>query len=74
MAENGVPLATVFAAPGKYIQGRGAISRLGEVLDQLDSKSPLILADPIVSEIMGGALDDVSGATHVEFNGECSRR
>lgn len=72
MTDNGVPLATVFAAPGKYIQGRGAISRLGEVLGQLDSNSPLILADPVVPEIMGDALDDVSGATHLEFKGECS--
>jgi glycerol dehydrogenase len=69
---NGGPLAAVFAAPGKYIQGRGAIERLGEVLGQLGAERPLILGDPIVDEIMGDVLDNVSGATRVEFGGECS--
>jgi glycerol dehydrogenase len=72
MESNGGPLAAVFAAPGKYIQGRGAVERLGAVLEQLGSASPLILGDPIVAEIMGGALDGISGATRVEFGGECS--
>lgn len=72
MESNGGPLATVFAAPGKYIQGRGAIERLGEVLGQLGAESPLILGDPIVGEIMGDALDTISGAINVEFGGECS--
>lgn len=71
-SNGGGPLATVFAAPGKYIQGRGAIDRLGEVLGQLGAERPLILGDPIVAEIMGDALDAVSGAIHVEFGGECS--
>ncbi len=69
---GGGPLAAVFAAPGKYIQGRGAVSRLGEVLEQLGSESPLVLSDPIVSEIMGDDLDALSGAKRVEFGGECS--
>ena len=54
------PLATVFAAPGRYIQGRGAIGRLGEVLEQLKSERPLILRDRIVEEIMGEALGALS--------------
>lgn len=28
-ADGNGPLAAVFAAPGKYIQGRGAVLRLG---------------------------------------------
>ena len=73
MQDNGGrPLAAVFAAPGKYIQGAGAVGRIGEVLDQLGSTRPLILGDPIVGEIMGDSLDDISGATRVEFGGECS--
>ena len=72
MESNGGPLATVFAAPGKYIQGRGAIERLGEVIGQLGAERPLILGDPIVEEIMGDALEAISGATRVEFGGECS--
>ena len=72
MQDNGGPMAAVFAAPGKYIQGRGAVGRLGEVLEQLGSSKPLLLCDPIVDEIMGGALEEVRGATRVEFGGESS--
>src|ERR671916_2043176 len=73
MSENGGrPLAAVFASPGKYIQGAGAVGRIGEVLEALGSARPLILGDPIVDEIMGGTLDVVSGATRAEFGGECS--
>jgi glycerol dehydrogenase len=73
MQENdGRPLAAVFAAPGKYIQGASAAGRIGEVLEQLGSTSPLVLADPVVDEIMGGAVNDISGATRVGFGGECS--
>lgn len=69
---NGLPISAVFAAPGKYIQGRGAIGRLGEILEQLGSSKPLILQDPIVQEIMGDSLKGLQGATPVEFGGECS--
>lgn len=69
---GGGPQAAVFAAPGRYIQGRGAIGRLGEVLEQLGSERPLILGDPIVQEIMGDALEGIPGAERVEFGGECS--
>ena len=47
-ADGSGPLAAVFAAPGRYIQGRGAIDRLGGVLEQLKSEKPLIVRDPIV--------------------------
>ena len=63
MQSNGGPMAAVFAAPGKYIQGRDAVGRLGEVLEQLGSSKPLLLCDPIVEEIMGGALEGLRGAT-----------
>ena len=71
MAENG-PIAAAFAAPGRYIQGRGAIYRVGEVLEQLGSSKPLILLDPVVKKIVNDALESVSGAFYVDFNGECS--
>ncbi len=72
MQSNGGPMAAVFAAPGKYIQGRGAVGRLGEVLEQLGSAKPLLLCDPIVEELMGGTLEGLRGATRVDFGGECS--
>ena len=68
---GGGPMAAAFAAPGRYIQGRGAIEKLGEVLEQLGSNKPLILRDPIVEEIAGDDLG-VSGAFYVDFGGECS--
>jgi glycerol dehydrogenase len=73
MNENGGrPLAAVFASPGRYIQGAGAVDRIGGVLEQIGSARPLILGDPIVDEIMGDTLDGISGATRVAFGGECS--
>jgi glycerol dehydrogenase len=72
MQDNGGPMAAVFAAPGKYIQGRGAAGKLGEVLEQLGSEKPLVLCDPIVEEIMGESLEGLQGATRIEFGGECS--
>jgi glycerol dehydrogenase len=73
MHENGGrPLAAVFASPGKYIQGAGAAGRIGSVLEGVGSERPLILADPIVDEVMGDSLEGTSGATRVEFGGECS--
>jgi glycerol dehydrogenase len=73
MHENGGrPLAVVFASPGRYIQGAGAVGRIGGVLEGLGSARPLILGDPIVDEIMGGTLDSIPGATRIRFGGECS--
>ncbi len=65
-------MATVFAAPGRYIQGRDAARKIGEVLEQLGSERPLVLRDPVVGDIMGDALEALSEATHLEFGGECS--
>lgn len=62
-------MATVFAAPGRYIQGKGAVRRLGEELERLGSERPLILRDPIVEDLMS---DVLAGALNVSFNGECS--
>ena len=73
MHENGGrPLAAVFASPGRYIQGAGATGRLAGVLEQVGSQKPLMLADPIVDEVMGESLAGISGATRVGFGGECT--
>src|SRR5215210_7451701 len=71
MTENGAgPAATVFAAPGRYVQGRGAIGGLGEELERLSSERPLILRDGALVEILGDI--SVQGAVTVDFGGECS--
>lgn len=46
-------MAAVFTAPGRYVQGRGAIDALGEVLEQLGSSRPLILRDEVVAGVVG---------------------
>jgi len=38
------------------------VGRLGEVLEQIGSEKPLVLADSIVGEVMGGSLEGISGA------------
>lgn len=65
-------MTMVFAAPGRYVQGRGAIRNLSEELDRLDSKKPLILLDAIVKEAVGDEALDIAGAINVDFGGECS--
>jgi glycerol dehydrogenase len=70
--DGGGPAAAVFAAPGRYIQGRGAAGKLGEELERMGSGKPLILQDAIVKEVMGDALEGLSGAFFVDFGGECS--
>jgi len=73
MAENGAgPAAMVFAAPGRYVQGSGAVGRLGEVLEQLGAEKPLVLRDAIVTEVMGDVVEGLAGAFGVDFGGECS--
>lgn len=69
--KNQLPPA-VFAAPGRYIQGRGAITRLGEVLESLGSNRPLILRDAVVTDVIGEGVEGIAGAFEVEFRGECS--
>ena len=48
------------------------MGRLGEVLEQIGSEKPLVLADSIVEEVIGGSLEGISGATRVGFGGECT--
>ena len=62
----------VFAAPGRYIQGRNALSSLGAELERLKATKPLVLLDPAVREVVGPAVESVGGAHVVEFRGECS--
>ena len=62
----------VFAAPGRYIQGRNALSSLGAELERLGRLQPLVLLDPAVREVVGPAVESVGGAHVVEFRGECS--
>lgn len=75
MAENGAgSAAMVFAAPGRYIQGSGAVDRLGEVLEQLGAEKPLVLRDAIVTEVMGDVVEGLTGAFGVDFGASVPRR
>lgn len=56
MAEDTqAPQLRVFASPGRYVQGRGALARLGELLAPLGSR-PLLLADDTVRGLTEGVL------------------
>ncbi|WP_119070772.1 glycerol dehydrogenase [Rubrobacter indicoceani] len=62
----------VFAAPGRYVQGRGAIGKLTEELENLGAAKPLVLCDPVAEGVMPAGSLDVPGAVRVRFGGECS--
>ncbi len=64
--------AMVFAAPGRYVQGRGAIGKLTEELENLGAAKPLVLCDPVAEGVMPAGSLDVPGAVRVRFGGECS--
>jgi len=61
----------VFAAPARYVQGRGAANTLGEQLGRLKAERPIILCDPAVKDVIGATVD-VPGGLVVDFGGECS--
>ena len=68
-------MSIIFAAPGKYIQGRGELRRLSEHIAKLGKKA-LVIASPLgierIQSAMAGA--DCSACTlhFVSFDGECS--
>jgi glycerol dehydrogenase len=62
----------VFAAPGRYVQGRGAVATLGSELERLKVAKPLILLDPGVRDVIGSAFTGLADARVVDFSGECS--
>ena len=43
------PTSTVFGAPGRYVQGVGAIDDLPQWLDRLGIDQPLLLVDPVAA-------------------------
>src|SRR5690242_19059256 len=62
----------VFGAPGRDVQGAGALATLGPELQRQGVERPLVLLDPAVEEVTGPALAALSGAELVRFGGECS--
>ncbi|MBF4460744.1 MULTISPECIES: glycerol dehydrogenase [unclassified Pseudoclavibacter] len=49
-----IPIRTVLS-PGRYVQGKGALARLGEFVAQIGS-TPLLLADDFVWDLLGERL------------------
>lgn len=62
----------VFAAPGRYVQGRGAVTTLGSELERLKAAKPLILLDPAVRDVVRDAFAGLHDAKVLDFGGECS--
>jgi glycerol dehydrogenase len=72
MASDPARHLAVFAAPGRYVQGRGATGTLGSELERLKVSKPLILLDPGVRDVVGPTFADLQDAKVVDFGGECS--
>lgn len=73
-----MPLA-VMLAPLRYVQGPDALLQLGDQLQILGLKNPLILASPSARKAVGETLSqglESRGITYAftEFTGECTRR
>ncbi|MFU8840917.1 MAG: glycerol dehydrogenase [Nitriliruptoraceae bacterium] len=66
------PTSAVFAAPGRYIQGVGAIDDLPAWLQRLDLQRPLLLVDPVAADILGDRITGIEGAVTESFGGETS--
>lgn len=66
------PTSAVFAAPGRYIQGVGAINDLPVWLQRLDLQRPLLLVDPVAADILGDRITGIEGAETESFGGETS--
>ena len=66
------PLA-ILGAPRQYVQGPGALDRVGEFAGELGRK-PFVVADPVALEFLGSRLRMSLGDTgHVApFNGHCT--
>ncbi|MGU3496781.1 glycerol dehydrogenase [Xanthobacteraceae bacterium A53D] len=64
-----------FGAPARYVQGPGALSELGPLVG-LHGRRPFIVADAIVSDLLGPRLNaelaGVDEATFATFSGECT--
>ncbi|PPF40071.1 glycerol dehydrogenase [Pseudoclavibacter sp. AY1H1] len=70
-----IPIRTVLS-PGRYVQGKGALARLGEFVAQIGS-TPLLLADDFVWDLLGERLSTsfTGGEAEVpreRFNGVAS--
>lgn len=55
MAEH-TPSLRVFASPGRYVQGRGALEELGSLVSTV-GKGPLVLTDDLVRDLTGQILE-----------------
>ena len=67
----------ILGLPAKYIQGQGALDRIGEAALQLDN-SALVFADGFVRDLVGARVTQSLEAAKVtcqweDFNGECCR-
>ena len=59
--ETAMATVRIFGAPTRYVQGPGAIDRLGELTARVAPR-PLIVADADVLALLGGRLADAFGA------------
>ena len=69
-------MSNIIIAPGKYVQGKGELSKLGGYVEKLGSK-PFILVSPSGMKRVKEPITKSFGATpplFEEFCGECSKK
>lgn len=69
----------VMLAPGRYVQGPGALDQMGDQLEVLGIRNPLILTSPSAKRAVGEAITKsltAKGMSYafVDFGGECTRK
>ena len=66
-----IPLK-IAGGPGRYVQGIGALDRIGSILKDFGEK-PLIVSDDVVWSILGARVSEGIGKSGMKpFGGECS--
>ncbi len=61
-----------FGAPGRYLQGPGAIARLPGLLAEFASRRPLLVADPLVRDLLCQAWPGAGALAWARLEGECT--
>ena len=63
----------ILGAPSRYVQGPGAVERLGEEVEIAGGGPVAVVIDPVARDLLGARLaEQLPGARLLEFGGECT--
>jgi glycerol dehydrogenase len=64
----------ILGAPRRYIQGPGALDRIGELAGELGTR-PFVVADRVALDLLRSRLErSLGAASYAAFSGECSHK